>query len=190
MILLVLIGTLLIAVMTDKVAAKLMAPFMVYINLAQSYPISLAPILLSVTIYYYKLRFDQINDEIKSICKTDDLIPFRDQIKLIILIRKHASLGRKMHQYKLAMRRSASTFYLMSSFILNLSLHLIVDTKDSFERSLYGQYIVSILVVGFGASLLSSMQITSAHGSYKYLFEIFPKQKFMFRFQWMVSYLR
>ena len=113
------------------------------------------------------LRFDQINHEIKSICEGNDFIPFRDQIKLIILIKKHDLLPQKVNQFNLAMRRTVCVFFVIISMILNFSLHLFVDANNSFERSLYGQYIASAIFAGFGVSLLLSMQIKAAHESSK-----------------------
>ena len=152
-----------------------------------SMPVSLAPVLTGISIYYYKLRFDQINDEIKSIIQKNDLIPFRDQIKLIILIKKHNQLAEKIYQLNMAMRRTICTFFMIISVILNLSLHLIMDANNSFERSLYGQYIASAILAGFGVALLLSMQIKAAHESSKYFYSILSRQKFMFRFQWKVT---
>ena len=151
-----------------------------------SMPVSLAPVLTGISIYYYKLRFDQINDEIKSIIQKNDLIPFRDQIKLIRLIKKHNQLAEKTHQLNLGLRRSVSAFFIIISAILNLSLHLIVDANNSFETSLYGQYIVLCIFAGFGVLLLFSMQIKAAHESSKYFYNILSRQRFLFRFQWKV----
>ena len=115
------------------------------------------------------------------------MIPLRDQIKLITLIKKHNSLAEQMHQYNMAFRRTVCFVYLCSSFIINLALHLIMATKNSFEKTLYGQYIASVIIAGFGVAFLFSMQIKSAHRSSKIIYQILSKQKFLFRFQWHVS---
>ena len=83
------ISTLYIAVVCNKIGFKLISPLCLYFIFIGSIPNSVTPLLVGITIYYYKLRFDQINHEIKSICGGNDFIPFHDQIKLIILIKKH-----------------------------------------------------------------------------------------------------
>ena len=61
------ISILYIAVVTTKIGFKLVSPLCMYWNLMVGMPVSLTPVLSVIIIYYYKLRFDQINDEIKSI---------------------------------------------------------------------------------------------------------------------------
>ena len=191
MISIVMVSALVISFQTERIWFKIITPFIFYLVIVQSYSVSVTPVLCGTTIYYYKLRFDQINDEIKSICLSNDnpdgLISFKNQIKLIQLIRKHNSLAKKVYQLNSEIRRTVGALYLISSLILNLSLHLIMDAKNSFEISLYGQYIVSVVLVGFGVSFLLSMQIKSAHESSKIMYQILARQKYLFRFQWHVS---
>ena len=73
------------------------------------------------------------------------------------MMKKHNSLAERMYKLNLAMRRVVCAFYIVASVILNLSLHLIMDSHNSFGKWLNLEYIVSVILVGFGIGLLLSM---------------------------------
>ena len=147
----------------------------IYINMIMSYATGIC--LVYVYFPYYKFRFDQLNDQIKSAIPTKILINFKIEKQLLNLIRKHNQLALKVNRLNMLLRPTAATFFITLSLIKIISLYLIIYMKHLLIRILVINVFVTFFFFGFGMSLAFSLQIKSAHQSIKLIYSIFSKHK-------------
>ena len=106
------------------------------------YPLYLDSIItLSTTaciayVYFvnYKMRFDQITEEIKSIVKdgeTTKTINKRRKKKLIYLINQHNLASIEIHKMNLTMRRVVAMVFIVLSLVKIISVYLMINLKHT-----------------------------------------------------------
>ena len=142
--------------------------------------------------YYYKLLFDQINDQIEMIYQqtmNDKFILSKYQIRLIYLSEKHNSIGILVEENNLMLRRSCAVYFIVLACAQIIPLNLYLNTNIFFHKMFYLIYMMTFSGLGFFIAYFLSTQIKSAHKPYKIIYKIFSKQRFMFRFKWKVSKL-
>ena len=174
-----------IAFRCDRIAFQILAPFGIYWVCCVSFSVSFMIPLLSFAIYYYKLQFDQLNDQFKKISKSEDSTSIKNLWRLMMLIKHHNLLSTEIYKLNLFIRRTVGLFFICLSLFQILPLHLILETKDLSEKLFYSQYAISGVLFGFGPALLLSMQIESAHRPSKYVYNVLTKE-LPFRFKWKV----
>ena len=140
---------------------------------------------------YYKMRFDQINLQIKSILPNQEWniirINQRREKQLIKLIDEHRLLCNEIHKLNLMIRRSACFMTLLLSAGRVIILYLLIN----FNKILILEILAIIgflvfFIIGFGLTLLFSLQIKSAHQSLKFVQTIFRKYKMRLKFRFKV----
>lgn len=179
------LNTLYIAFRCDKITFKILSPLIIYWIWCVSFAISIITPVISFTTYYYKLRFDQLNNRFEKICKTKDSISINDLKRLILLIRQHDLLSIQIHKTNLWIRRSVGLFFVCVALLQILPLHLIMGTNVLFEQLFYSQYIITAFLFGKAPALLFSIQIESAHKPRKVIYKILT-QNISFRCKWKV----
>ena len=140
----------------------------IYINMIMSYTTGCC--LVYIYFPYYKFRFDQLNDQIKSVIPTKIFINLKIGKQLINLIRKHNQLALEVNRMNILLGRTAAVFFITLSLIKIISLYLMIHMKHLLLRILVINVFVSFFFFGFGMSLAFSLQIKSAHKSIKLIY--------------------
>ena len=104
--------------------------------------------VIFIIIIYYKLRFDQINQEIKSVLPNGviKVINKTRERKLISLINKHNLLSNDIQQLNLMMQNLAAALFIILSLIKIISLYLLINLKES---NLMKVHVVNIFIIFF-----------------------------------------
>ena len=92
--------------------------------------ISQGSLIIASIIYYYKMRFDQLYRQIKSITPNGKVISKRKEKLLLGLFHEHNKLAVEIHKINLLFRRSVAGAFINLSFMKIITLHLIFNTKD------------------------------------------------------------
>ena len=161
-------------------------PTAFYSVLMVSSTIAVAIFVAFLSVYYYKLLFDQINHQFETIYKRSlNSVSLIDQMNLIWLVKKHNKIANKLNQFNLAIRRTISVSFIAIALLQIVPLNMHFDSKLLFYKIIY---LSSSLSVGFGIGFASSLQISAAHKPAKLINKILckNKQKFNFTFKWKV----
>ena len=114
---------------------------------------------------YYKIRFDQLNHQIKSIILNGNLkfiTKTREEL-LMNLINEHNQLAIQVYKLNMMLRRSVASCFINFSLMKIISLHLMLNTKDWLSKILAINAFALYFVFGFIITYLFSLQIKSAH---------------------------
>ena len=139
---------------------------------------------------YYKMRFDQITEEIKSIVKdgeTTKTINKRRKKKVIYLINQHNVASIEIHKMNLTMRRVVAMVFIVLSLVKMISVYLMISLKHTllkiFVINLFGIF----FIFDFGLTFLFSYQIKSTHNSLKLFYSIVCNCKMRLSFRLKVN---
>ena len=148
--------------------------------------ISISGTIGFVSMYYFKLLFDQINEQIEVISK-HEIISLINRFRLIRLTKRHNSIAHSIHITNLMIRRTVCALFIILSFLQIIPLNLFIECDFWFLQIFYLIYLFTTISFGLGVALVFSMQINSAHKSYKTIYKILRRnQKFGFKFEWKV----
>ena len=138
-----------------------------YILIFHTY--SAAGSILYIYFIYFKMRFDQLNNQIKKISPNGKLnrICFRKEKILLDLINEHNFLSLEIHKMNLMGRRTAAGIFICFALIKILTLYITIYAKDTLIRFMVFIGFTIFLIFGFGVTYLFSLQINSAKNSYK-----------------------
>ena len=116
-------------------------------------------------ILYYKMRFDQLNKQIKSLIPTSKWKFFilRKEKLLLKLINKHNNLAVEVDKINYMFRISSASQFITFSFAKIVSLYLILNTKNLFIKIFAIDAFVLHSSFGLALSYIYSLQIESAH---------------------------
>ena len=133
--------------------------------------ITSAALTLNCLLPYYKIRFDQLHHQIKSIIPngTWKFITKREGKLLLDLIHEHNELAVEIDKLNMMMRRSVASCFINFSFMKIISLYLMFNTKDLVFKLLAINILGIYLVFGLAISYLLSHQIKSAHQTLKFM---------------------
>ena len=161
----------------------------IYMSTIMVYPT--ATCIVYIYFPYYKLRFDQLNDQIKAIIPKGKgkIINFKVEKQLLNLIDQHNQLAIEVNGMNMMIRRTAAAFFITLSIIKIMSLYLMIYQKHLLSRLFVINVFFTFFFFGFGMSLTFSLQIKSAHQSYKLINSIISKQRMRLAFRIKVSYL-
>ena len=142
-------------------------------------------------LFYYKLTFDQLKDQFDSIEKRSiHSVSFKDQIRLIRLVKRHNQKARQLNLINLMVRRTIGWLYVALAVCQMLPLNLYFEEENIFYKITYFLYLICVFFGGFVISLLFSWQIKSAHRPTniinKILMRDLHKKKLGFYFKWKV----
>ena len=150
--------------------------------------ISAAAAILNCMLTYYKMRFDQLHHQIKSIIPKGEIIIKRREKKLKNIIYRHNQLAIEVHEMNLMVRRTVASLFIHCSLMKIISLHLMFTTKDFFIKSLAFNVFIIYLVFGMAITYLLSQQIKSAHQSLKLIHFVVCKYKMKITFKLKVNF--
>ena len=138
---------------------------------------------------YYKLRYDQLNYQLKSIeqsiRKQKSIFIGRQKI-FLELIHVHNSLAIEIQKCNLLLRRTVATMFIGFSLIKIITLYMAIYVKNTLIRILAVNIFVLLFIFGFGISLLYSLQIHSSKSSYKIIHSIVCNCKISIRLRLQV----
>ena len=141
-----------------------------------------------ILFYYYKLLFDQISDQFKLISNRKSLVINKIiEKKLIQLIYEHKSASIEINKINLSIRRTAACIFILFSFAKIISLYLFIYSNDIIIRFVLMNAIVASVIFGYAMTYFFSLQIESAHKSYKSVHSIVCKYKMRFNIKLKVS---
>ena len=140
---------------------------------------------------YYKLRFDQFNDQIKSIIPNGKgkIINKKIENQLVSLIDEHNQLAIEVNGMNMMLRRTAVAFFITLSLIKIMSLYLMIYMKELLLKILVINVFCAFFFFGFGMSLAFSLQIKSAHQCSKLIYSIINKHKMKLPLRFKVNFL-
>ena len=127
---------------------------------------------------YYKFRFDQINERLFKLTNVnliEEMISLTEGRRLTRLIIQHNRLSIEIDRFNLSIRRSAAVMFVTFCLIKIISLYLMMHTTNFLFKILFENIFVVFLICTFGISILYSIQIQSAHQSYKLIHSIICK---------------
>ena len=136
--------------------------------------------LVYIYFTYYKFKFDQFHTKIFKLINVnliEEMINLRKERKLIRLINQHNRLSIEIHRFNLSIRRCAAVMFVAFCLIKIISLYLVEHTTNSLYEILFQNIFFVFLICTFGLSILYSIQIKSAHQSYKLIYSIICKYK-------------
>ena len=141
-----------------------------------------------ILVQYYKLRYDQIHSEIKSILPENgqqNVINIRIEKLMLKLIGEHKVISNEIEKLNRMLRRAAGglAIFLITDRII--VLYLLISFKNNIFVivMLLCQFLL-LFIFGFAITFLCSQQIKSAHQSYKLI------QSILFRFDMRLPFKR
>ena len=137
---------------------------------------------------YFKLRFDQLNYQIKAIQNTrpEIIFPIRDKF-LIKLINEHNSLALEVNKFNFLFRKTAATMFVCLSFSKITTIYLSIHMKHIFTRILMVIGFSYLFLFGFGITCIYSLQINSSKCSHKMIYSLVCRSKMRLRLRLKVS---
>lgn len=139
--------------------------------------ISTGATISNCMLIYYKMRFDQLHHQIKSIMPKGEVIIKSRGKMLKNIIYKHNKLAIEVHEMNLMVRRTVAGLFINLTIIKIISLHLMFTTKDFFIKSLAINVFLVVSLFCMAISFLLSQQIQSAHQSLQLMHFVVCKYK-------------
>ena len=96
------------------------------------------------------------------------------------LIYEHNLASIEIDKINLLMRRTAACIFIVFSFVKIISLYLFIYSNDIIIRFVLINSVVIFVIFGYALSYFFSLQIKSAHQSYKTIHLIVCKYKMRF----------
>ena len=127
--------------------------------------ISTAGITVICGISYYKMRFDQLHHQIKSIIPNGKIINKKREKSLLNLINQHNKLSIKVNKFNIIFKRTIASCFIHFSLMKIISLYLMFNTENYLNRILAINAFALYFVFGLTITYLLSLQIKSAHQS-------------------------
>ena len=168
-----------------NVTLLILSPFFFYAIWLIYLTLSLISSLCIVGLYYIKLLFDQINDEIEVICKRSKwFVSFPNQRRLIWLTHKHNYYALLVNNANLLFRRSICFFFIACPIVtLIIPLNLVLYNHDYILQIFYIICIFTTFSVYLNVAYFFSILIQSAHKPYKPIYKITRKHSFSLNFK-------
>ena len=160
-------------------------PFYLMINLTATFVCCFLYIYFS----YYKMLFDQYNSQFKIlISDKSNVISKCKETKLIELINEHNLAAIEIHKMNMILNRTVAALFLTFSFVKIITLYLIMNIKHQIFNLMMQNIFGVFLTIGLGVSILISLQIKSAHKSYKFVYPIVCRGKMRLQFRFKVKF--
>ena len=142
-----------------------------------------------VVILYFKLRFDQIDQQIKSFISSSKckVINSRRENVLTYLIHQHNLASIEISKMNKLFRRSAAAMFFILSISKIITLFLVINLNHFITKIVLLLGFIIIFFFGFGISYLFSLQIHSAHKSSNLIHSVVCKYKMKFGFRLKVK---
>ena len=138
-------------------------------------------LIIVCLILYYKIRFDQLHYQIKSIIPNGKVINKRREKILLDLIHQHNQLAIEINKLKMMVRRSFASQFINFSLIKIITLYLMFTSKDLSAKFFS---IISFASCFISESVINnslSLQIESAHQNLKFIHFAVCRYKMRFK---------
>ena len=161
-----------ICYLTKSITWILLSPFFMYTSYVICVGCFTGGTFAYILFPYYKMLFDQINEEIKQISKSS----LRKSLnRLPQLIHQHHLLASEIHQLNLTIRKTLGALFLTSAFGEMFTIYIIINSNEFYILLIDG-FVLSIYALAcLSTSIMLSMQMNSAHRSYNYIYSILIK---------------
>ena len=143
-------------------------------------------IMICLTLYY-KVRFDQLNNQIKSIIPNRKVISKRKEKILLDLINEHNQLAVEIHKLRMMVRRSFASQFINFSLIKILILYLIFTSKDLSIKFIVIIAFAFLSIFESETCISLSLQIGSAHQIFKFIHFLVCRYKMRFKLRLKVK---
>ena len=138
---------------------------------------------------YYKMRYNQLNERIKSVVlsiKWRMILSVKEKL-LLELIDEHNELSLEIEKINLFYRKTAAVLFITLSLIKIVTIYVTIYSEHTLLRILTVNAFGLCLVFGFILSSLFSLQIQAAQNSYKIIHSIVCKEKMRIKFKLKVK---
>ena len=142
--------------------------------------------IVFIIFIYYKFRFDQINQQIKTIISNEKVINKMREKHLIKLINEHNSISIEIYQINLLIRRTAAATFFMFSIIKVDMIYFLINFDNVLVKMLMFLILITLALFSFALSYLFTQQIKSAHRSYKLIHFVICNYKMRLTFKFKV----
>lgn len=160
-------------------------PFYLIINLT----VTFACCFIYIYFSYYKMLFDQFNSQFKLLINDkSNVINKSKEAKLIRLINEHNLAAIEINKMNIILNRTAAALFLTFSLVKIIALYLIMNIKQQLFKLMMQNIFGAFLTIGFGISILISLQIKSAHKGYKFVYPIVCRGKMRLKFRFKVKF--
>ena len=144
--------------------------------------------IISIYLPYYKLVFDQINNQLKFLTNQRSKVIFKDrETEFIRLIDEHNKTAIKIHEMNVIINRIVAANFICLSLAKIFSLYLVVNVKHLILKTLLANIFIFFFIFGFGSSIIYSLQIQSAHQSQRLIHFILCRYKMRLSFRLKVN---
>ena len=175
-----------VAILSQKFISILFSIFFVCVSQLAVTIMAIWMCINIILISYYKMRFDQIHSSIKSIVSNGrcNVINKRREKQLKNLIEEHRSLAYEVHQFNLMVRWSLVGMIMAFSMTRIVVIYYLIITKNKIFINVFSICVLIIVgLFGFSMNYLFTLQMKSAHQSYKLIYCILTGRKMKFRFR-------
>ena len=180
-----------IAIKTNNLLLQLLFPVVIYGISIGTATVVLIFLISFLSAYYYKLMFDQINDQIETIYKRSiNSLSTVYQLRLIKLVIKHDNIAKGMFQLIVLVRRSALLYIIVVTLVQIIILNLYFDSDSLYYKTLYMFFLSASLTFGFGFVFACSLQINTAHKPAKLIRKILYKQQQNFNIKFKLKVIK
>ena len=135
---------------------------------------------------YYKFRFDQIHHQIQLLLPNGKIFSRTREKLLTKLIDEHNKLSIEIYKMNLMIRKTAAITLITFSIVKILSLYLMINMKEIIMKVTVTNIFFLCFIFGLGLCYLFTLQIKSAHQSYKLLDSMVCKYKMRLQFKFKV----
>lgn len=163
----------------------IISPFILYNVYLQSITSASMGSIITISILYYKLLYDQINDKIKLICKSE-LLTRIHRLNLFKAIRQHNLCSIQLNKINLLFRLTAAVANVTLSLNQLILINALINITSYYFNITLIFISIMVFICNFILTYFFSLQIKSAHQSYQQLFSLI-KFQFPLPFKWQVN---
>ena len=138
-----------LVIKSHRLMLFILFPIVIYLGSSILFINCFTGIILGVILYYYKLTFDQLNDQFDSIEKRSlDSVSIIDQKRLIRLVKRHDEKSQQLNLINLMIRRTIGWLYIALGFVQMIPLNMYLDEEILYYKIAYLVYLV-VFLTGF-----------------------------------------
>ena len=134
-------------------------------------------LILVFLVSYYKMRFDQLHDEVESIIPNGKVITKRKEKIILDLINQHNQVAVDIHKLNLMLRKAIASAFINFSLMKIILLYMMINTNDLLFKILAVNGFTLYLLYGIALTYSLSRQINSAHQSLEFIESVVCKYK-------------
>ena len=145
--------------------------------------------IVFVMFIYYKMRFHQINQQIKSLILNGKVISKNRSKKLLKLINEHNLVSIELNKTNLMIRRTAVAIFIIFSITKVNMVYFLFNFNNLLVKIVMFDGLITVVLFTFIMSYLFTQQIKSAHQSSKLIYSLVCRYKINLKFKLKVKRL-